>query len=150
MSEQKTKVADLPQNEQDALINEAKELDVRGLYTAMNVETLQRKIADARAAKNGEQTPAADEQDTENNEQNNVNGEQEPAADEQNAENVEQTPAADEPEKEETAPQVEKGEQRAYAKEKDAAPAVKVKICHICRSKVVNGKCTGCGFELKS
>ena len=169
MSDEKTKVADLPQDEQDALINEAKELDVRGFYGQMKVTTLKAKIEEAKAAKaNGEneqepaadeQAPANDEQNTDNGEQNTDNGEQNTENDEQNTENDEQSngeneqePAADEPaadEKEEpAAPKVNKGSQRAYAKEKDAAPA-KAKICHICRSKVVNGKCTGCGFELK-
>lgn len=151
MSDEKTKVSDLPQDEQDALINEAKELNIRGLYQTWNVETLKAKIEQAKAAAaNGEQTPAADEQEP-------ANGEQEPAADEQNTENDEQEPAADEPaadepaadEKPAKAPKVDKGNQRAYAKAKDAAPAV-VRICHICRSKVVNGKCTGCGFELNA
>ena len=142
MSDEKTKVADLPQDEQDALINEAKELDVRGFYGQMKVTTLKAKIEEAKAAKaNGEneQEPAADEQAPANDEQSNGENEQEPAADE---------PAADEKE-EPAAPKVNKGSQRAYAKEKDAAPA-KAKICHICRSKVVNGKCTGCGFELNA
>lgn len=143
MSDEKTKVADLPQDEQDALINEAKELDVRGFYGQMKVTTLKAKIEEAKAAKaNGEneQAPANDEQNADNGEQNTENDEQ------SNGEN-EQEPAADEKE-EPAAPKVNKGSQRAYAKEKDAAPA-KAKICHICRSKVVNGKCTGCGFELK-
>ena len=155
MSDEKTKVADLPQDEQDALINEAKELDVRGFYGQMKVTTLKAKIEEAKAAKaNGEneQEPAADEQAPANDEQNADNGEQNTENDEQNNGENEQEPAADEPaadEKEEpAAPKVNKGSQRAYAKEKDAAPA-KAKICHICRSKVVNGKCTGCGFELK-
>lgn len=155
MSDEKTKVADLPQDEQDALINEAKELDVRGFYGQMKVTTLKAKIEEAKAAKaNGEneQEPAADEQAPANDEQNTDNGEQNTENDEQSNGENEQEPAADEPaadEKEEpAAPKVNKGSQRAYAKEKDAAPA-KAKICHICRSKVVNGKCTGCGFELK-
>lgn len=155
MSDEKTKVADLPQDEQDALINEAKELDVRGFYGQMKVTTLKAKIEEAKAAKaNGEneQEPAADEQAPANDEQNADNGEQNTENDEQSNGENEQEPAADEPaadEKEEpAAPKVNKGSQRAYAKEKDAAPA-KAKICHICRSKVVNGKCTGCGFELK-
>lgn len=156
MSDEKTKVADLPQDEQDALINEAKELDVRGFYGQMKVTTLKAKIEEAKAAKaNGEneQEPAADEQAPANDEQNADNGEQNTENDEQSNGENEQEPAADEPaadEKEEpAAPKVNKGSQRAYAKEKDAAPA-KAKICHICRSKVVNGKCTGCGFELKN
>ena len=155
MSDEKTKVADLPQDEQDALINEAKELNVRGLYHTMKVDTLKAKIEEAKAAQaNGEneQEPAADEQAPANDEQNADNGEQNTENDEQSNGENEQEPAADEPtadEKEEpAAPKVNKGSQRAYAKEKDAAPA-KAKICHICRSKVVNGKCTGCGFELK-
>lgn len=155
MSDEKTKVADLPQDEQDALINEAKELDVRGFYGQMKVTTLKAKIEEAKAAKaNGEneQEPAADEQAPANDEQNADNDEQNTENDEQSNGENEQEPAADEPaadEKEEpAAPKVNKGSQRAYAKEKDAAPA-KAKICHICRSKVVNGKCTGCGFELK-
>ena len=155
MSDEKTKVADLPQDEQDALINEAKELDVRGFYGQMKVTTLKAKIEEAKAAKaNGEneQEPAADEQAPANDEKNADNGEQNTENDEQSNGENEQEPAADEPaadEKEEpAAPKVNKGSQRAYAKEKDAAPA-KAKICHICRSKVVNGKCTGCGFELK-
>lgn len=151
MSDEKTKVSDLPQEEQDALINEAKEFEVRGLYAQMKVTTLKAKIEEAKAAKeNGgnEQEPAANKQAPANDEQNADNGEQNTENDEQsNGENEQKEPATDEKE-EPAAPKVSKGTQRAYAKEKDAAPA-KTKICHICRSKVVNGKCTGCGFELK-
>lgn len=34
------------------------------------------------------------------------------------------------------------------AKENKKATADVVKICHICRGKVINGKCTQCGFEI--
>jgi hypothetical protein len=146
---QKLKVADLPQDEQDKLLNEARELNIKGLVHTWNVETLQKKINEAKA----KQTPAADEQTPAADEQTPATDEQTPAADEQTPAADEQTPAADEqtPATDEQAPatpKIEKGKEQAYIKEPEVKP-LKVKICHICRSKVINGKCTGCGFELK-
>lgn len=123
---EKMKVSELPENEQDALINEAKELNVRGVINAKTwcVDTLKAKIAEAKA----NQAPPADDNDDKNDSGN---------SDETHVQEDQQT-SYDNPD---TLPvKQEIASTRKTAK--------KVLICHICRSKVENGKCTGCGFEV--
>lgn len=148
----KTKVADLPQDERDALINEAKEWNIRGIYDTWNVDTLKSKIAAAKAAKgNGSsETPVNKNVNAGTNTENNVD-EKTSETVEQNGNNDEKNSVrADDENKEEKPkpPNVAKNKGQAYIQ--PAKKSVeKTKICHICRSKVINSKCTGCGFELK-
>ena len=136
----KQKVADLQADERDALINTAKELGIRGLYDNMYVETLQSKI-DAAKAENGVENEAKTAE---------VTGGEAEAAETENG--VEETEAAeDEADEEPKAPKITHAEGKIYEPEEQQkkAPETKAKICHICRSKVINGVCTGCGFKLK-
>lgn len=112
----KQKLVDLPQEEQDKIIAEMKELKIGGVYAAYTVEGALEKIAKAKAKLNGESNENENEQDN--------------ADDKEPAENKEPK------------------EQPKQAK-KEAKKEEKTLICHICRSKVVNGVCTGCGFTLK-
>ena len=198
----KLKVQDLPKEEQEKLIHEANAVGLRGMVTAWGVETLQAKIAEAKANKGGEQNPGNDEQKAGNDEHQTGENEQKPGEDEQTGENVnaenldtdgqgegeqnaenetpEGTPGENnEPETPDTDGQNENselppetpGDVKAFlngetdktpegteeisedeaAKLQNEAPAKNVKngICHICRSEVIDGKCTGCGFEVK-
>ena len=193
----KMKVSELPKEEMEKLIAEAKELDVRGVATCSSwaVETLEAKIAEAKnakAAQGGEQTPPGenenDAQDGSKDEQNGGENEQETGESEQNdGENEQKTgereqddnevivagdggvhqippeneaqdaPAENESEAQE-APQDEKQDEETE-KEQDETPPGAVKkatkqtskkatICHICRSKVIDGECQGCGFKV--
>lgn len=193
----KMKVSELPKEEMEKLIAEAKELDVRGVATCSSwaVETLKTKIAEAKnakAAQGGEQTPPGenenDAQDGSKDEQNGGENEQETGEREQNdGENEQETgereqddnevivagdggvhqippeneaqdaPAENESETQE-APQDEKQDEETE-KEQDETPPGAVKkatkqtskkatICHICRSKVIDGECQGCGFKV--
>ena len=149
------KVQDLPKEEQEKLMAEAQAIGIRGIVAGWGVETLKNKIAEEKAKLNEqkpeenegevivagdggvhnvpEETPATDEQ----------KAEETPATDEQKAE---ETPAADENANVEETPEENKDEQ---PEEKEEKEIVRNGICHICRSEVINGKCTGCGFELR-
>ena len=119
------KVKDLPQEQREQLLNEAKEKGINiNFCMGWTVDTLKDKIA-ATVAKNengdeakAEETPA-----------------EETKADEAKADEAkaEETPAEETKTDEAKAPA---NTQKAY-------------ICHICRSKVIDGKCTGCGYSLK-
>ncbi len=99
------KVKDLPQEQREQLLNEAKEKGINiNFCMGWTVDTLKDKIA-ATVAKN-------------------ENGDEAKA---------EETPAEETKADEAKAPA---NTQKAY-------------ICHICRSKVIDGKCTGCGYSLR-
>lgn len=108
----KLKVSELPIEEQQALVQEAKELGIGGLILNYGVETLKDKIAKLEAEQNGKKE----------------DGDKKPQED--NKKDEKQKPVSE-----------------AKAKE-EAKKDVKYKICHICRSKVINGVCTGCGYTL--
>ena len=173
------KVQDLPKEEQEKLMAEAQAVGIRGIVAGWGVETLKNKIAEEKAKLNGEneQKPKENEQKSEENKQKSEENEQKPeenegevivagdggvhnvpeetpATDEQKAEETpttdekkaEETPAADENANVEETPEENKDEQ---PEEKEEKEIVRNGICHICRSEVINGKCTGCGFELR-
>ncbi len=122
----KLKVSELPIEEQQALIQEAKENGIGGLLTNYGVDTLKEKIAKAKAEKDGDQ-----------------DGDKEP----QEGDNADETQKDDGDKKEES----KKEKAKPVSEEKAKAEAkhdVKYKICHICRSKVIDGVCTGCGYTL--
>ena len=127
----KQKITDLPQAEQEKLIAEMKECGVKGVYTAYTVEKALEAIAKAKALKKGSE---------ENPEEPAEEIPAEEPAEENPKEPAEEIPAeeipADEPAEE------------IPAEETPVTPKEKVAICHICRSKVINGKCTGCDNKL--
>jgi len=118
----KLKVSELPIEEQQALIQEAKKLEIGGLLTNYGVDTLKEKIAKAKEKQNGKQD------DDQKDDEDNQDGNKKPQED--NKKDEKQKPVSE-----------------AKAKE-EAMHDVKYKICHICRSKVINGVCTGCGYTL--
>jgi len=166
MSE-KLKVQDLPKEEQEKLIAEAQKYGIKGLVVTWNVETLKAKIQAAKEKQNGEQENAEDEQKTENGEQNGEENEQNAEEDEQNGEKDEQENGelpdglndeakaflnGETDELPNDAEEISEEEAKAKApkkqKAKEEPKAKEYKICHICRSKVIDGVCTGCGFTL--
>lgn len=118
----KLKVSELPIKEQQALIQEAKELEIGGLLTNYGVDTLKEKIAKVKEKQKGKQD------DDQKDDEGNQDGNKEPQED--NKKDEKQKPVSETKAKEE------------------AKKDVKYKICHICRSKVINGVCTGCGYTL--
>ena len=196
----KMKVSELPKEEMEKLIAEAKELDVRGVATCSSwaVETLEAKIAEAKnakAAQGGEQTPPGEnendaqdgskdeqnggenEQETGEREQNDGENEQETGEREQNdGENEQETGEREQGDKEvivagdggvhqippeneaQDAPQDEKQDEETEEEQDETPPGAvkkatkqtskKATICHICRSKVIDGECQGCGFKV--
>lgn len=129
----KQKVSDLPKEEQEKLIAQMKKLNIRGVYPTFSVEKAQELIKKAQEQQNG-----SGEQ--ENNGQNtDENAGSDDAA--QNDEQGEENDSEDQKDGDEQKNDVPK----TQPKEKKET---KVLRCHICLSPVVNGKCTGCGFEL--
>ena len=134
------KVSELPIEEQQALIQEAKELEIGGLLTNYGVDTLKEKIAKAKAEKKGSQ------EDNKKADEDNQDDNKEP----QEGDNADETQKDDgdkEPQEDNKKAEKQKPVSEAKAKE-EAKKDVKYKICHICRSKVIDGVCTGCGYTL--
>lgn len=135
----KLKVSELPIEEQQALIQEAKELGIGGLLTNYGVDTLKEKIAKAKEEQNDKQD------DDQNDDEDNQDGNKES----QEGDNADETQKDDDKEPQEDNKKDEKQKPVPEAKAKEEAKKdVKYKICHICRSKVINGVCTGCGYTL--
>ena len=148
MSEQRQKLADLPQNEKEQLIKEAQGVGLNSTQIAnWYVDTLRAKI-DEKKQKQDAAAPAADA--TEKTEAQAADTKSDDAADEPEApaDNTVIDPKAEAAELdkdvEPAAPKAPKTQNKAQK----AAEPERVTICHICRSKVINGKCTGCGFEI--
>ena len=151
----KMKVSELPKEEQQALISEANALGLRGVLTTWGVETLKAKIEELKnaqtgAEQSGESTIAeVPAENTENQEADDeakafLNGESDELpsdAEEITDKEAEQLQTTDAP-----AP-VNENEPKLPPVENKKVENKKSQICHICRSKVINGKCTGCGFE---
>ena len=155
----KQKIADLPQEEQEKLISEMKELGIGGVYATYTVEKALAAIAKKKENSNGADESGADEQtpDETTTEESSaaadanesdeelpegldddakafLNGETDELS--ENAEEIDE-PAADE-----TPDEPETPEPPKRAKKSEG-------ICHICRSKVFNGVCSGCGYKLR-
>ena len=139
------KVKDLPQEQREQLLNEAKEKGINiNFCMGWTVDTLKDKIA-ATVAKNengdeakAEETPA-EETKAEEAKADEAKAEETPAEETK----VEEA-KADEAKAEETPAEETKADEA-----KAPANTQKAYICHICRSKVIDGKCTGCGYSLK-
>lgn len=129
----KLKVSDLPKDEQVALVKQAEELGIRGIVTGWGVDTLKEKIKNAQNQKNAENGDG--DQKQENADETKTDEKENKDQNEQDLEKVED----EKDEKEEKTKPVDEAKLKAN---------VKYKICHICRSKVIDGVCTGCGFTL--
>ena len=144
------KVKDLPQEQREQLLNEAKEKGINiNFCMGWTVDTLKDKIA-ATVAKNengdeakAEETPA-EETKADEAKADEAKAEETPA-EETKADEVK----ADEAKAEETPAEETKADEAKADEAKAPANTQKAYICHICRSKVIDGKCTGCGYSLK-
>ena len=124
------KISDLTQEEQDKIITQMKELNIQGgaLCKTWTVENVQKKIAKALEAKG--ETPATLII---------------------KAAQASETPAAPPAETPETPTETPAEKQQPAAKKVKETKEEKQETplkCHICRSDVIDGKCTGCGFSL--
>ena len=165
----KQKIADLPQEEQDKIIAEMKELQIGGVYAAYTVEKAlaaiekkKAKLANPDAADDDEQIDEGEQTTEENSDVPEIpEGSENPdeTSNPEKPENSEELPEGlDEDAKEflngesdelpENAEEIT--EDKAKKLEKKAKKAQKSEgICHICRSKVYNGVCSGCGYSLR-
>ncbi len=158
---ERQKVADLPQEEREQLLKRATDAGIKNAMIATwYVDTLEAKIAAATAKK--DEAPADDAAPGTDKSQQ---------IDEQADDQDDETPADDAPKADETPADVSDIDPKAEAEQldKDVEPPVPVtapasqkantkaaketssqvvKICHICRGKVINGKCNSCGFEI--
>lgn len=171
MSDENIKVSELPEKEQKELLSEAFAVGLnKGVLTGYKVSTLKKKIAELKEQNNGE-----NEQNGSNDEQNGSNDEQKAEENEQNASNDEQKgEETTEEATEEELPEGLSDEAKEFlegktdelpndaeeitneeAEELIAGETIPQKeeknkgkngICHICGSRVENGKCTGCNF----
>lgn len=172
----KLKVKELPKEEQEKIIAQMKDLQIRGIYTEMKVETANKKIEDALKAK---ENPGTQDGDgiVNNTAQNGSQGEENSSDDTKDGDNkkdgenpenevivagdggVHIVPAeneqTDEDNSEDEPGEDSTDEQTDEDKSEDEPEPAPVKtprkrlICHICRSEVIDGKCTGCGYEFK-
>ena len=153
MSEEKIKVSDLSEQEQKDLIAEAYAVGLQGTFNGWKVETLKNKIAEAKAKKEGdgtdEQSGPDDEQNAQENEQNEGGNEQNGSNDEQNEGGQDTEETSEAPNPPEVPEDLKNNEKPKGTPKKKVEKANKPKegICHICRSKVIDGVCTGCGFH---
>jgi len=145
MTEIRQKLAELPQEEREQLIKEAQEAGLNSTQIAnWYVDTLKAKIA----AKKEKNNTAADAAATKTEDQKDnaaalaADKKSDDAADKTSAPeseaDIDPTAEAEELDKD--------VESKAPAKQK--AEPDRIAICHICRGKVINGKCTECGFEI--
>ena len=134
----KQKIADLPQEEQDKLTAQLKELKIRGVYSTFTVEKAQELIK--KAQENAENTDTEDKtDDAAQNDAQDAETKEDDQKDETAQENAENDDLNADKKPAET---------KKAAKVENEPQAPKLR-CHICLSPVINGKCTGCGFELK-
>lgn len=155
----KQKVSDLPKEEQEKLIAQMKELNIRGVYPTFSVEKAQELIKKAQEQQNGSGEHENDGQNADENAgsddaaQNDEQGEENDSEDQKDGDEQENDENAD-TDADKKGTDEEKAEENKA--QKNDAPKTqpkekketKVLRCHICLSPVVNGKCTGCGFEL--
>ena len=141
----KLKVSELPIKEQQALIQEAKELEIGGLLTNYGVDTLKEKIAKVKEKQKGKQDD--DQKDDEGNQDGNKEPQEGDDADKTQKDDEDNQDGNKEPQEDNKKDEKQKPVSETKAKE-EAKKDVKYKICHICRSKVINGVCTGCGYTL--
>lgn len=163
---ERQKVADLPQEERELLLKRATDAGIRNAMIATwYVDTLEAKIAAATAKKDEGQgsddaAPGADKSQ-QAYEQAEEQDDETPTDEEQKADetltdvsDINPKTEADELDKDVEPPApvaatpVTKTTQTKAAKTTKEANLQVVKICHICRGKVINGKCTSCGFEI--
>jgi len=140
MSDENIKVSELSEQEQKDLIAEAYAVGLKGVLTGYKVSTLKKKIAEAKGDN------SEDEQNGSNDEQNGGDDEQNAQNDEQNSSNDEQEGDGESESDKDKKPEADKEPKKQAKKEQKPEPKSEG-ICHICRCKVVNGVCTGCGFH---
>lgn len=156
---ERQKVADLPQDEKEQLLKRAADAGIKNAMIATwYVDTLEAKIAAKKSEKNAEQsgdgqksddTSSGTDEDQQNKQQDDES--ETPVDDEQKTDETPADPGteADELNKdvEPPAPVISTPE-ACQSKVTKESKLQKITICHICRAKVINGKCSGCGFDI--
>ena len=189
----KQKIADLPQEEQEKLISQMKDLGIGGVYATYTVEkalaAIEKKKAQKAAAENKPETEgdganvtpdnpdeqkddltteessddanppenpeSSDDQDESSNPENpdnsdeSLDGLSDDAKAFLNGETDELPDDAEEISEDEAKKLQQKADESKKENKKAAEPKKADGICHICRSKVFDGVCSGCGFTLR-
>ncbi len=153
MTTERLKVSELPQEEREKLIKRAADAGIKNsMIATWYVDTLEAKIAAATAKKNEEQgsddaAPGTDEsQQTDEQTDDQNDDTQTPADDEQKDDEAPADPGAETEELDNDVEPPAPAAQKTRATQ-NSKPQ-RVTICHICRGKVINGKCSGCGFDI--
>lgn len=147
------KVSDLSKEEQEKILRDAADVGLKGVFDNWGVEKLKKKIEAMKNMQNKDNSENTDKIPAENKEENtseNTDNDSEENKEENASEN-----AGDDSEenKEENTSEnagddsAENKEENTYEENLKPEKPEKVGICHICRSKVINGKCSGCGYQ---
>ena len=153
MSNENLKVGDLEPQEQQELCKKMQEAGCKGILANYNVKTAKAKIEEFE--KNKQQNGETQETATNENTQEGASETQtqQPQTDgiKENEENAQETQEvvqenANADGKE--APEAD-GIKEAEEIKDDVVQVQKVSICHICRSAVIDNKCSGCGFSMR-
>lgn len=160
---ERQKVADLPQEEREKLIQRAADAGIKNAMIATwYVDTLEAKIAAATDKKAEEQgsddaAPGADESQQTDGQVDDQDDESDAPADDgqktdttpDDTSEIDPNAEAEELDKDVEPPApVVKTPAAPKAKVTKESKPQKVTICHICRGKVINGKCSECGFDI--
>lgn len=157
MTDQRQKLADLSKDEREQLIKEAQDVGLSSTLIAnWYVDTLRAKIEEKKQNQAADTDDAVaaekptDQTDAEAADQTaDTDDEKEPDNTEAPSSTAEIDPAkeAAELDKDVEPPAPVKTAKTKQSTNNKTADA-DYKICHICRGKVINGKCTQCGFEI--
>ena len=147
------KVSDLSKEEQEKILRDAADVGLKGVFDNWGVEKLKKRIEAMKNMQNKDNSENTDKIPVENKEENaseNAGDDSEENKEENTSEN-----AGDDSEenKEENTSEnagddsAENKEENTYEENLKPEKPEKAGICHICRSKVINGKCSGCGYQ---
>ncbi len=131
------KVSDLSKEEQEKILRDAADVGLKGVFDNWGVEKLKKKIEAMKNMQNKDNSENTDKIPVENKEENvseNAGDDSEENKEENTSENAGNDSA-------------ENKEENTYEENLKPEKPEKVGICHICRSKVINGKCSGCGYQ---
>ena len=131
------KVSDLSKEEQEKILRDAADVGLKGVFDNWGVEKLKKRIEAMKNMQNKDNSENTDKIPVENKEENaseNAGDDSEENKEENTSENAGDDSA-------------ENKEENTYEENLKPEKPEKAGICHICRSKVINGKCSGCGYQ---
>ncbi|HIS88923.1 TPA: hypothetical protein IAA87_05840 [Candidatus Avigastranaerophilus faecigallinarum] len=147
------KVSDLSKEEQEKILRDAADVGLKGVFDNWGVEKLKKRIEAMKNIQNKDNSENTDKIPVENKEEN-VSENAGDDSEENKEENASENAGDDSEENKEENTSENAGDDSAENKEENTyeenlkpEKPEKAGICHICRSKVINGKCSGCGYQ---